>query len=158
MSAKFATEMELLGPFGSLGASGRPLSSSRNSPHLSAISRQTLAISGRTSNIRSILRRIARSPRGRTPNHALGFQLADVGLGTVEVQRQCRRANSISHRVRSCCVATLVIRRRSIQQPCTKPLNGESLIACLEMALIGGGTRPPPYRAFSARHDVYGFL
>jgi hypothetical protein len=27
-----------------------------------------------------------------------------------------------------------------------------------KMALIGGDTRPPPYRAFSARHDVYGFL
>ena len=37
-------------------------------------------------------------------------------------------------------------------------LIGESLIECLEMALIGGDTRPPPYRAFSARHDVYRFL
>ena len=31
-------------------------------------------------------------------------------------------------------------------------------VECLEIALIGGDTRPPPYRAFSARHDVYGFL
>ena len=40
----------------------------------------------------------------------------------------------------------------------SKPLIGESLIECLEMALISGDTRPPPYRVFSARHDVYGFL
>ncbi len=26
----------------------------------------------------------------------------------------------------------------------SKPLNGESLIECLEMALIGGDTRQPP--------------
>jgi hypothetical protein len=40
----------------------------------------------------------------------------------------------------------------------SKPLSGESLIERLEMVLIGGDTRPPPHRALSARHRLYGFL
>jgi hypothetical protein len=53
---------------GHLDIGHHALSSSGGSPHLSAICWQMLAISVRTSNTtRSMLRRIARSPRGRTP-------------------------------------------------------------------------------------------
>jgi hypothetical protein len=64
---------------------------------------------------------------GRTVQHALGFELRDVGPAAIEVLRQCRGANGrglggspsedslgderainadgLCHRVRSCCVA-----------------------------------------------------
>jgi hypothetical protein len=51
-------------------------------------------------------------------DHAIGFELAEVGAAAIEVYRQCRRAdgrgplgdgrtiNGLRHRGGSCCVAT----------------------------------------------------
>jgi hypothetical protein len=40
------------------------------------------------------------------PDHAFGFELADVGPAAIEVKRQRRGADDgLSHRIRSCCVA-----------------------------------------------------